>query len=105
MGGSLSQQGFHLGDVSQDLGAFLRGFAEGVVRAARDAPQHDVGRSDEQDDRIKAVVEISLVSDRALNDQRSLARPVQQLLDQRLSPQRLTPDDFDPASRASPLLP
>ena len=95
MGGSSSQQRFHIGDVSQNLGAFLHGVAERVVRAALDAPQHDVSRSAEQDDRIKSIVEKSLVSDRALNDQRGLARPVQQLLDQRLSPQRLTPDDFD----------
>lgn len=82
----MAQHWFHVGDVGQDLCTLFGGFAEGVVGAALDALQYDVGRGAEQDDRVEALVETSLVGHCALHDQWSLTRSIQQLLDQRLPP-------------------
>ena len=87
--GAAAQDRFDGGEVADDPIAFRVGLAEVVRRANGHALEDHVGRGAEQDDRVEAVVEHSLVGDAAGDEQRFVSVLVQELSDPVLAPQWL----------------
>jgi hypothetical protein len=87
--GAAAQDRFDGFEVADDPIAFRVGLAKVVRRANGGALEDHVGRGGEQDDRVEAVVEHSLVGDAAGDEERFVSVLVQELSDPVFAPQRL----------------